>query len=155
MYSLEYPVCLWVFYRRRPVFNSKVTDQCLEIFLNSLPLSHMQRIGQGYHNSQSWFITWDTLCELKLSSGMCPISNQPVAGSIMVNARTVRLCMFPSSSLVLMINGPMQSTHTVCQGLISRSRCGCFPYLVFVRLASWQSLHVVHSQRISLDMLGQ
>ena len=38
MYSLDNPVCLWFFKRCRHVFNSKVTDQCLEIFIKLTPI---------------------------------------------------------------------------------------------------------------------
>ena len=89
-------------------------------------------------------------------SGMCPISNQPVAGSMIVNAQIVlSQISFVSGFLVLIEKGPMQSTHTVCHGLNLRSLGGNLPYFPLVRFAIWHSLQVVHNWCMSLDIFGQ
>ena len=50
--------------------------------LNSLPSSQTYLAGRGYLFNQYWFIH----IELKLSLGIGAISNQPVAGSIIIKA---------------------------------------------------------------------
>ena len=104
----------------------KPSIRSLKSVLNLFPLSQTHRTGRGYLVSQYWLNNWDTLAEVKSFSGMWHISTQLVAGSIMVRARTVLLVIF-SQFFTFIVKGPMQSTHTVCQGFRSSSFGGSFP----------------------------
>ena len=73
---LMMPYACWVLTVAGLYLIPKLLISVLKSFFNSLPLLHIQCTGRGYRDSQSWFISWDTFCELKSSSGMCPILNQ-------------------------------------------------------------------------------
>ena len=104
---------------------------------NSLPRSILIFLGQGHLLSHCCSTMLAT--EIALLSLHSAISNQPVAGSIIVTASSCKgfsllLLLLPDLVLVVLLQlmvcqGPVKSTQSSSQGTVSVSltrRCPCF-----------------------------
>ena len=111
--------------------------------MNSVPLSKMTSCGQGYLVSQVCS-TKLVMTSAHLVLGTLCISNQPVAGSIIVMHQRIR-SVFP---FLLILYGPIMSTHSFSQRRLFAFFSGISgkcPYFFFVFLVSWHVWHVEHS----------
>ena len=72
--------------------------------------------------------------------GICAISNQPMAGSIIVRHHNLS-GFLPFWGIVY---GSMRSTHSMSQGFVSACLGGSFPYLWLFVLALWNVGHLLH-----------
>ena len=94
---------------------------------NSTPLSYIILLGRGYLLSQEFLNILEASAEF-LESFISAISNQPVAGSIIVLQDSFRV----SPVYVVTLYGPMLSIWVVFHGVTScaMSFTGSLPYLV-------------------------
>ena len=76
--------------------------------------------------------------------GICAISNQPGAGSIIVRHHNLS-GFFPFRGIVY---GTMRSTHRVSQGFVSACLGGSLPYFWFVVFPLWNVGHFLHTSWI-------
>jgi hypothetical protein len=96
--------------------------------MNSEPGSLLTCVGQGYletHSSSAMFVT--VIARL---SSYCWISNQLVAGSIIVTHLHIRF----APPFLQMVYGPMRSMHILSQGIASASFSGRCPHFLEVLL---------------------
>src|SRR6476620_859697 len=100
--------------------------------MNSLPLSNVIWVGQGYLESHSCSAILATVIAL-LSSYWC-ISNQPDAGSIIVTHLHTRSGL----PLRLILYGPIRSMHILSHIRASASLGGKWPYFFCFLLFFWQ-----------------
>merc|ERR1739837_55009 len=104
--------------------------------LNSDPLSKVIFLGHGYLDNHACSTAWATVCASLL--GICFISNQEVAGSIIVTYHMVEYFFLTSFDLAYfligILYGPIRSTHNWCHGTTSGSFAGSRPYFFLFTL---------------------
>ena len=111
--------------------------------INSIPLSNMTCVGQGYLVSQVGSNLLAMMSARLVSIDI--MSNHPVAGSIITKAHRVNFLLF-----FLILYGPMRPIHRVSQGVASAFFAGNLPYLTVLVLVIW---HVGHNAQTVLTVL--
>ena len=111
--------------------------------IKSVPLSNTTCVGLGYLVSQ---VVSNLLAMISAHLVSIDImSNQPVAGSIIVKAHRVNFLL-----LFKMLHGPMRLIHRVSQDVVSAFFAGNLPYLTVLVLGIW---HVGHNGQTVLTVL--
>ena len=106
---------------------------------NLVPRSNTIRCGSGYQVNEFFLVIYAISAAFLLS--ICVISNQPVAGSIIVRHHY-------SSGFFLfrgIVYGPMRSTHSASQVFVSTCLCVSLPYLWLVVFALWHVGNFLHT----------
>jgi hypothetical protein len=110
--------------------------------INSLPLSKVICLGHGYLENHSCSTVLATVMDCL--SSYCWISNQLVAGSIIVT----HLQINSSFPFYLFLKGPIKSTHSLSHGGALASFGGRNSYFLlssFISLAYWANFYIIRN----------
>ena len=112
----------------------------MTLAINSVPLSNITCVGLGYLVSQviSNVLPMMSACLVFIEV----MSNQPMAGSIIVKAHRINFLLLFKISYI-----PMRSIHRVSQGVVLAFLAGNLPYLTVLVLVIW---HVGHNAQTVL-----
>ena len=110
----------------------------MTLAINFIPLSNTTCVGLGYLVSQVVSSLLAMMSARLVSSDV--MSNQPVAGSIIVKANRVNFLL-----LFKILYGPMRLIHTVSQGVVLAFLASNLPYLTVLVLVIWHAGHNVQT----------